>query len=131
ERALGFSSVWDLTRGQHVTVAVVDSGIDYTPQLAGRVSRTDLTGGDGADCIPHGTIVASIIAASDARTAGVPFYGVAPAARILSIRVQRQEGTAGPSNGGRPKALLNNANGIPDAVARDAKSLNGATQERA
>ena len=67
QRALGFSSVWDLTRGQHVTVAVVDSGIDYTPQLAGRVSRVDLTGGNGEDCIPHGTIVASIIAASDAR----------------------------------------------------------------
>jgi len=128
QRALGFSSVWDLTRGQHVTVAVVDSGIDYTPQLAGRVSRTDLTGGDGADCIPHGTIVASIIAASDARTAGVPFYGVAPAARILSIRVQQQEGTAGQSNAVRRKALLDIANGIRYAVAEHAKVINVSIQ---
>jgi type VII secretion-associated serine protease mycosin len=128
QRALGFSSVWDLARGQHVTVAVVDSGIDYTPQLAGRVRRADLTGGDGEDCIPHGTIVASIIAASDDRAVGVPFYGVAPAARILSIRVQQQEGTGGQSNAVRRKALLNIANGIRYAVAEHAKVINVSIQ---
>ena len=36
QRALDFSSVWDLTRGQHITVAVVDSGIDYTPAACGQ-----------------------------------------------------------------------------------------------
>jgi membrane-anchored mycosin MYCP len=128
QRALGFSSVWDLTRGQHVTVAVVDSGIDFTPQLAGRVTRTDLTGGDGEDCIPHGTVVASIIAASDARARGIPFYGVAPAARILSIRVQQQEGTGGLTDAQRRKTLLNIANGIRYAVVKHARVINVSIQ---
>jgi membrane-anchored mycosin MYCP len=121
QRALGFSSVWDLTRGQHVTVAVVDSGIDYTPQLAGRVTRTDLTGGNGEDCIPHGTLVASIIAASDARSKGIPFYGVAPAAHILSIRVQQHEGTGGLTSAQRRKTLVDIAKGIRYAVVKHAQ----------
>src|SRR5215472_6692545 len=128
QRALGFSSVWDLTRGQHVTVAVVDSGIDYTPQLAGRVSRTDLTGGDGADCIPHGTQVASIIAASDARAKRIPFYGVAPAARILAIRVQQEDTTGSLANAARRRVLLNIANGIHYAVVKHAKVINVSIQ---
>ena len=128
QRALDFSSVWDLTRGQHITVAVVDSGIDYTPQLAGRVSRVDLTGGNGEDCIPHGTIVASIIAASDARAKGIPFYGVAPAAHILSIRVQQQEGTSGQTDAQRRKTLADIANGIRYAVVKHAKVINVSIQ---
>src|SRR5437879_6161374 len=80
--------------------------------LAGRVRRADLTGGNGQDCIPHGTIVASIIAASDARARGIPFYGVAPAAHILSIRVQQQEATTGLTDAQRRRTLANIANGI-------------------
>lgn len=87
QQALQFSSVWGLTRGHGVTVAVVDSGVDYTPQLAGRVTVADMTNSGFRDCVGHGTAVASIIAASDHRARGVPFYGVAPAARILSIKV--------------------------------------------
>jgi membrane-anchored mycosin MYCP len=128
QRALGFSSVWDLTRGQGVTVAVVDSGIDYTPQLAGRVSRVDLTGGNGEDCVPHGTDVASIIAASDARAKGIPFYGVAPAAHILSIRVQQQEGTSGESSAQRRRTLLDIARGIHYAVVEHARVINVSIQ---
>jgi len=128
QRALGFSSVWDLTRGQHVTVAVVDSGIDDTPQLAGRVRRVDFTGGNGEDCIPHGTVVASIIAASDARARGIPFYGVAPAAHILSIRVQQQQATNGLTDAQRRKTLANIANGIRYAVAKHAKVINVSIQ---
>jgi membrane-anchored mycosin MYCP len=128
QRALDFSSVWDLTRGQRITVAVVDSGIDYTPQLAGRVTRADLTGGNGEDCIPHGTAVASIIAASDARARGIPFYGVAPAAHILSIRVQQQEATSGEGNAARRRTLADIANGIRYAVVHRAKVINVSIQ---
>jgi subtilisin family serine protease len=39
----------------------------------------------GADCVGHGTAVASIIAA--APVPGVSFTGVAPAARILSVKI--------------------------------------------
>jgi membrane-anchored mycosin MYCP len=118
QQALGFSSVWHLTRGQGVTVAVVDSGVDYTPQLAGRVSHIDLTGQGPQDCVGHGTAVASIIAASDARDRGVPFYGVAPDARILSVKVNTGE------NG--YSSLL--AAGIRDAATDGAKVINVSVQ---
>jgi len=95
QQALSFSSVWGLTEGAGVTVAVIDSGVDANPQFGGRVTvGPDLTGEAtgipaGADCVGHGTAVASIIAA--APQAGVSFAGVAPQARILSIKITNSE----------------------------------------
>lgn len=91
QRALSFSSVWNLTRGAGVTVAVIDSGVDANPQFGDRVTvGPDLAGEDfgippDADCAGHGTSVAGIIAA--APMTGVSFTGVAPRAAILSIKV--------------------------------------------
>ena len=92
QQELGFASVWKRTRGGGVTVAVVDSGVDANPQFGGRViPGPDLVAGTkpgippGADCVGHGTAVASIIAA--APVAGISFTGVAPAARILSVKI--------------------------------------------
>jgi len=92
QKELGFASVWHLTRGAGVIVAVVDSGVDANPQFGNRVIRgPDLVAGTkkgippGADCVGHGTAVASIIAA--APMPGISFTGVAPAARILSVKI--------------------------------------------
>jgi membrane-anchored mycosin MYCP len=92
QQALRFASVWNRTRGGGVTVAVVDSGVDANPQFGDRViPGPDLVAGTkpgippGADCVGHGTAVASIIAA--APVPGVSFTGVAPAARILSVKI--------------------------------------------
>jgi membrane-anchored mycosin MYCP len=92
QQALRFSAVWDRSRGSGVTVAIVDSGVDANPQFGGRViPGPDLVAGTkpgippGADCVGHGTAVASIIAA--APVPGVSFTGVAPAARILSVKI--------------------------------------------
>ena len=92
QQALGFASVWNRTRGGGVTVAIVDSGVDANPQFGDRViPGPDLVAGTkrgippGADCVGHGTAVASIIAA--APVPGVSFTGVAPAARILSVKI--------------------------------------------
>jgi membrane-anchored mycosin MYCP len=92
QEELGFSSVWNRTRGAGVTVAVVDSGVDANPQFGNRViPGPDLVAGTkphvpaGADCLGHGTAVASIIAA--APMPGISFTGVAPAARILSVKI--------------------------------------------
>lgn len=115
QQALQFSSVWGLARGQKVTVAVVDSGVGYTSQLVGRVKSVDLTNTGQGDCLGHGTAVASIIAASDERAQGVPFYGVAPAAHILSIKVN-----TGGNN--EPANLL--AQGIRYAADHRAKVIN-------
>lgn len=72
-------------RGQRI--AVIDSGVQPHPRLAGRI----IDGGDYIenrtglfDCDGHGTAVAGLIAA--APDAGSPFVGMAPAAQILAIR---------------------------------------------
>src|SRR5690242_10149171 len=92
QQELGFASVWDRTKGAGVTVAIVDSGVDANPQFGERViPGPDLVAGTkkgippGADCVGHGTAVASIIAA--APMPGISFTGVAPAARILSVKI--------------------------------------------
>ena len=124
QQALDITGAWGLTRGLGVTVAVVDSGVDYSPQLAGRVSYRDLTGTGPQDCVGHGTAVASIIAASDARAQGIPFYGVAPAARILSVKVSTQE------QGGSQSVMLL-AEGIREAAAAGAQVINVSIQTQA
>ena len=99
QRALSFSSVWGLTEGAGVTVAVIDSGVDANPQFGERVTvGQDLSGEvtgipAGADCVGHGTAVASIIAA--APRAGVSFSGVAPRSQILSIKITNSEAIPG------------------------------------
>jgi subtilisin family serine protease len=95
QRVLSFSSVWGLTEGAGVTVAVIDSGVDANPQFGERVTVAPDLAGEvagipaGADCVGHGTAVASIIAA--APQAGVSFSGVAPQAQILSIKITNSE----------------------------------------
>jgi membrane-anchored mycosin MYCP len=120
QQALDFSSVWDLSEGLGITVAVVDSGVDYSPQLAGRVDAIDLTKTGAEDCVGHGTAVASIIAASDLRARGVPFTGVAPEARILSVKVTNNANSF-------PTSLL--AAGIEDATIRGASVINVSAQD--
>jgi type VII secretion-associated serine protease mycosin len=72
-------------------VAVVDSGVSAThPLLRGQVRPgrdfNALPGNEGqCDAAGHGTIVAGIIAGREGT--GSPFTGIAPAARILPVRV--------------------------------------------
>jgi len=115
QEALDWSSAWPLTEGQGVTVAVVDSGVDFSPQLAGKVKAINLLTGTGyGDCVGHGTGVAGIIAASDVQAQGNPFEGVAPDAKILSIKVNNQESGSA--------ATL--AQGITDAALEGAQVIN-------
>jgi membrane-anchored mycosin MYCP len=114
QEALDWSSVWPMTEGQGVTVAVVDSGVSFSPQLAGKVKAIDLTGTGYGDCVGHGTGVAGIIAASDMQAQGNPFEGVAPGAKILSIKVNNQESGS--------SATL--AQGITDAALEGAQVIN-------
>jgi membrane-anchored mycosin MYCP len=89
QRRLAFTGVWPLTRGEGVTVALVDSGVDTRhPQV--RVARSvDLTGTGPLDCVGHGTAVAGIIAGADMKE--IPFAGVAPRARLISIKQTNTE----------------------------------------
>jgi membrane-anchored mycosin MYCP len=115
QRALDWSSVWPLTEGRGITVAVVDSGVDASPQLAGKVTAVDLTRTGFQDCSGegHGTAIAGIIAAR-VQAQGNPFEGVAPQARILSVKVNNQETST--------VALL--AEGIRDAALEGAQVIN-------
>ncbi|MEU8086219.1 type VII secretion-associated serine protease mycosin [Micromonospora sp. NPDC049101] len=90
-RRLEPSAAWPLSRGAGVTVAVIDSGVSAVhPLLAGQVLEgrdfSDLAANQGqCDLVGHGTMIAGIIAGREGT--GAPFSGVAPAARILPIRV--------------------------------------------
>ncbi|MBB6350653.1 type VII secretion-associated serine protease mycosin [Nonomuraea muscovyensis] len=86
QRRLDARTVWKLTRGEGITVAVIDSGLDLRhPSLAGAViKQVDLTRTGHRDCMGHGTATAGIIAGRYLQ--GVPFHGVAPAARLISYK---------------------------------------------
>jgi subtilisin family serine protease len=77
--------------GAGVTVAVLDTGVNAHPALAGAaVRRLDLLGGQGSDPSEqsaHGTAVASLIAGT-----GEGVFGIAPAVDLLSVRVIDESG---------------------------------------
>ena len=126
QQALDFSSAWRLTEGQGVTVAVVDSGVDYTPQLAGKLDAASPSPSNTGfqDCVGHGTAVAAIIAARDLQAQGVPFEGVAPRARILSVKVNDAE-AGNSATTGNSNTL---AQGIIDAAKLGAQVINVSVQ---
>ncbi|SNR71353.1 membrane-anchored mycosin MYCP [Haloechinothrix alba] len=78
--------------GDGKTVAVIDTGVTPHPFLEDRLEGGGdyVQGDDGLeDCDGHGTQVAGIIAA-DSDSSDIGFTGVAPDARILSIRQSSQ-----------------------------------------
>lgn len=91
QKMLNFTDVWPFTEGQHVKLAVVDSGVDASHSQLPKVDSYDVTGTDKRDCAGHGTEVAGIIAAQDRRGAHVPFLGVAPKVHLISVKVATQD----------------------------------------
>ena len=97
---LDVEPAWSVTEGAGVTVAVIDSGVYPKSDLAGAVTPgPDLTELGTKPGNPywgeHGTWMASIIAGRghDGGLDGI--IGVAPKARILSIRVIPDKGDPG------------------------------------
>ncbi|CAM4434192.1 type VII secretion-associated serine protease mycosin [Nocardia ninae] len=86
--ALNLEHAWEFSRGEGQLVAVIDTGVTRHPRLPDLDAGGDYVAepGDGVseDCDGHGTVVAGIIGAKHVEGQG--FSGVAPDARILSIR---------------------------------------------
>jgi thermitase len=114
---IGAFAAWDAGRGEGITVAVVDTGVDADhPDLLDRVVRgIDLVdrGTQPHDENGHGTIVAGIVAAVAGNGAGGA--GVAPEARIMPVRV------LGPDGEGSSRTV---AEGIRWAADRGADIIN-------
>lgn len=83
--ALNLSGAWRYGRGDGQVVAVVDTGIRPGPRLPNVEAGGDFVGTtDGlTDCDGHGTLVAGLIAGQPGDDV---FSGVAPGARLISIR---------------------------------------------
>jgi subtilisin family serine protease len=87
--------------GSGVTVAVIDTGIDYTqPSLGGGFgSGFKVVGGydfldndsDPMDQSGHGTSVAGVIAAKPYTVNGITYQGVAPNAKLVALRVGTED----------------------------------------
>lgn len=111
-------TAWNSTRGDGVTVAIVDTGADFThPDLAGKfVSRgRDFVNNDqdATDDHGHGTHVSGI--ASAVTNNGQGIAGVAPNARLLPVKVLS-------STGSGDNAAV--ASGITWAADQGAKVIN-------
>ena len=130
---LNVQSAWQLTQGANVTVAVIDSGVDgNVSDLHGSVlSGSDFTNLKTPRSNPnwgqHGTWMASIIAGhGDGFDDEDGITGVAPAARILSIRVIPDTTDPGYKRyDGEPESTIQKelAEGIREAVARHAQVI--------
>ncbi|GGO82720.1 type VII secretion-associated serine protease mycosin [Wenjunlia tyrosinilytica] len=97
--ALHAGTAWRTTRGEGVTVAVIDTGVDSShPDLQGQVLKgKDMVGfgaraGDGS-WARHGTSMAGIIAGRGHGFGGQDgITGIAPRAKILPVRVILDDG---------------------------------------
>jgi len=85
---LNLPAAWQFSRGEGQLVAVLDTGVQPGPRLPNVDPGGDFVETtDGlTDCDGHGTLVAGIIAGQPGPSGAEGFSGVAPAARVVSIR---------------------------------------------
>lgn len=116
--AMRTEEAWRTTRGQGVTVAVLDTGVDDRhPDLVGNVlAGKDMVGfgagrGDRA-WARHGTAMAGIIAGHGHGPGnGDGVLGIAPEARILPVRVILEDGDPA-----RAKARKTRGNALAEGI---------------
>jgi serine protease AprX len=85
-------AVPDRVNGSGVTVALLDTGVYDAIDLAGRVTHVNMNGADAGDGYGHGTFLAGLIAGNGAASGGA-YAGIAPAAKVLDIKVASADGS--------------------------------------
>ncbi len=102
QATLNLPAAWQFSRGEGQLVAVIDTGVRPGPRLPNVDPGGDFVETtDGlTDCDGHGTLVAGIIAGKPSGDDG--FSGVAPAARVLSIRTTSANFSPRTPGGGDP-----------------------------
>lgn len=90
--AMKADEMWQISKGDGVVVAVIDSGVDDSvADLRGQVlpgkDYSKLSGDENHDVDSHGTGMAALIAATGARGPVQGSFGLAPKAKILPIRI--------------------------------------------
>ncbi|NUR72270.1 MAG: type VII secretion-associated serine protease mycosin [Hamadaea sp.] len=125
---LGFLKIAEaqqISQGEGITVAVIDTGVADHPDLSGNVlTGVDViaggTGNGRADDDGHGTGMAGIIAAHGHGTGNRDgALGIAPKAKILPIRMSVGTGSKAVEGGDKPVA-----EGIRWAIKNGAKIIN-------
>ncbi|MGW3183539.1 S8 family serine peptidase [Kitasatospora sp. NPDC001119] len=90
--AMHAPEVWKVSRGQGITVAVIDGGfkLDH-PDLVGQLlpgkDFSESPGGVGSYADGHGTAMAGLVAGSGKASGGTGAYGLAPAAKVLPLKI--------------------------------------------
>lgn len=116
--AMHTTEAWRTTRGEDITVAVLDTGVDAThPDLKGNVlTGKDMVGfgarrGDDA-WARHGTAMAGIIAGhGHGKGNGDGVLGIAPKAKVLPVRVILEDGDKD-----RKKARATRGSALADGI---------------
>jgi type VII secretion-associated serine protease mycosin len=129
---VGATEAWQVSKGAGVTVGVLDTGaVGTVPDLTGSVTTgQDYTiGADPAGYSPphlHGTYIASLIAghgSGPGDSEGI--IGVAPDAKVLSVRVILDDGEPGLAIFGSSSKYANSvADGITYAVNHGVRVIN-------
>ncbi|MCX2184871.1 S8 family serine peptidase [Streptomyces sp. SKN60] len=120
--------IWQISKGQGVTVAVIDSGVDdKNPDLLGQVLdgknlAPEEKGDEHTDYDGHGTGMAGLIAGTGQSGGGDGAFGLAPGVKILPIRVPGL--SAGSQSQADSDAEFNRV--VPEAI-RYAVGFPGAT----
>lgn len=94
---LGADEIWKISKGEGVTVAVIDSGVDKNngdlrgQVLTGKDFAPDEPGDQFTDSEGHGTGMAGLIAGTGRSGGGDGAFGLAPGTKILPIRTPRPD----------------------------------------